>query len=69
MEQRKLRIKIEDLPKDLKISDEEMRKIMGGIDTVPLPESPVLKYYTSYNFGSYFSRYGQSGGGCGCGCG
>ena len=32
------RIKIEDLPKDLKISEKDMKMIRGGIDTVPLPE-------------------------------
>jgi hypothetical protein len=65
MEQRKLRIKIEDLPKDMKITPEEMKKILGGIDTVPLPESPIH----NYSLIPIWRRYGQSGGGCGCGCG
>jgi hypothetical protein len=68
MEQKKLRIKIKDLPKDMKVSREEMRKISGGIDTVPLPEKPAL--YITYRYPySPWSPYGQSGGGCGCGCG
>jgi len=37
---RKRRIKIEDLPKDLKVSREEMRKILGGTEIRPSPESP-----------------------------
>jgi hypothetical protein len=63
MEERKLRIKIEDLPKDMKITPEEMRKVLGGIDTVPLPEMPIYSYIPIWK------RFGQSGGGCGCGCG
>jgi hypothetical protein len=35
------RIKIQDLPKDMKISKDQMRKVLGGIDTAPLPEMPV----------------------------
>ena len=34
------RIKILDLPRDVKISQDEMRKVFAGIDTVPLPEMP-----------------------------
>jgi len=64
MEQKKLRIKIEDLPKDMKVSREEMRKIWGGIDTVPLPDRP-----TYFSFYPSWWRYRESGGGCGCGCG
>lgn len=36
------RIKIQDLPRDMKISQDEMRKVLGGIDTVPLPDMPSL---------------------------
>jgi len=36
------KIKILDLPRDLKISQDEMRKVLGGIDTVPLPDMPSL---------------------------
>ena len=31
------RIKIEDLPKDVEISKEEMRKVIGGSLPVPMP--------------------------------
>jgi hypothetical protein len=64
MEQKKLRIKIKDLPKDMKVTREEMRKVVGGIDTVPLPERSA--YLT---LASKWWLVGQSGGGCGCGCG
>jgi bacteriocin-like protein len=40
MKKKKERIKIRDLPKDTKITKKEMKKIIGGIDTVPLPEAP-----------------------------
>jgi hypothetical protein len=33
-----VRIKIKDLPKDKKISKEEMRRVLGGIGTWPTPE-------------------------------
>jgi len=36
------RIKIQDLPGDVKISQDEMKKVLGGIDTVPLPDMPSL---------------------------
>ncbi len=36
------RIKIQDLPRDLKISQAELKSVLGGIDTVPLPERPSL---------------------------
>jgi hypothetical protein len=32
------RIKIKDLPKNMKISRADLEKIRGGIETVPLPE-------------------------------
>jgi len=32
------RIRVNDLPKDMKVSKHEMKMILGGIDTVPLPE-------------------------------
>jgi hypothetical protein len=32
------RIKIKDLPKNMKISRADLEKIQGGIETVPLPE-------------------------------
>jgi|APFre7841882590_1041340.scaffolds.fasta_scaffold174897_1 hypothetical protein len=38
------RIKILDLPRDMKVSEAEMRKVMGGIDTVPLPDMPSLLF-------------------------
>jgi hypothetical protein len=60
MEQKKLRIKIKDLPKDMKVTREEMRRVVGGIGTV----QPA--YLT---LASKWLIYGQSGGGCGCGCG
>ena len=34
------RIKINDLPKDVKISKEEMKRVLGGIGTWPTPERP-----------------------------
>ncbi len=38
------RIKILDLPRDLKISQAELKNVLGGIDTVPLPEK---RYFLS----------------------
>lgn len=32
------RIKIKDLPRNMKINKADLEKIMGGIETVPLPE-------------------------------
>jgi hypothetical protein len=32
------RIKIQDLPRDMKISQGEMRKVMGGWDPIPMPD-------------------------------
>ena len=32
------RIKIKDLPKNMKISKAELENICGGIETIPLPE-------------------------------
>jgi hypothetical protein len=66
MADKKLRIEIKDLPKDMKVSREEMRKIMGGIGTWPTPEKPV--YYPIYRYPRWLPE-GESGGGCGCGCG
>lgn len=40
MTKRKTRIRIHDLPRDMKISREEMKKVLGGIGTWPTPESP-----------------------------
>ena len=37
------RIKIKDLPKDMKISKEEMKVIRGGFN--PQPEPPAYKVY------------------------
>jgi hypothetical protein len=55
-----------DLPKGMKVTREEMRKIMGGIGTWPTPEKTAG--YITYPYLTW-SPYGQSGGGCGCGCG
>jgi hypothetical protein len=41
MTQKRLRIEIRDIPKGMKITAEEMRKIMGGIGTWPTPERPL----------------------------
>ena len=38
------RIKISDLPKDMKISKVEMKKILGGVGTWPTPERPFIGY-------------------------
>jgi len=38
------RTRIENLPKDLTISKEEMRKVLGGIGTWPTPERPFLGF-------------------------
>jgi len=65
MPQKRLRIEIKDLPKDMKVSREEMRKIMGGIGTWPTPEKPV---YSSPLYPIWW-RYGKGGGDCSCGCG
>jgi len=40
-----IRIKIEDLPKDQKVSIEELRKILGGFN--PQPEPPRV-YFNPY---------------------
>ena len=37
------RVKIKDLPKDTKISKEEMRKVMGGTLPIPLPRLSYLQ--------------------------
>ena len=34
------RTRIEDLPKDVKISKGEMKRVLGGIGTWPTPEKP-----------------------------
>ena len=39
------RITIKDLPKNMKVTKEEMRNVMGGIGTWPTPEMPVADYY------------------------
>jgi hypothetical protein len=67
MAERKLRIEIKDLPKDAKISPEEMKKIMAGIGTWPTPERTL--YSSSLSYLSPIIRLAESGGGCGCGCG
>jgi len=52
------RIKILDLPVDVKISEDDMRRVWGGIDTVPLPEMPFrLRKETSYIFVPEFISY------------
>lgn len=38
------KIKIKDLPKDEKISEEEMRKVMGG--DLPIPIQRVSSFYS-----------------------
>lgn len=40
MAKKKTRIKIKDLPRDVKVSREEMKKVLGGIGTWPTPEIP-----------------------------
>jgi hypothetical protein len=42
------RIKILELPRDMKISQDEMKKVLGGIDTVPLPEMPSLLWKAAW---------------------
>ena len=37
------RIKIKDLPKDMKITKEEMKRIQGGISSEPVYFQPYLK--------------------------
>jgi hypothetical protein len=37
------RIKIKDLPKDMKITKEQMKRIQGGISSEPVYFSPNLK--------------------------
>ena len=37
-------IKINDLPKGMNISKAEMKGILGGGSTVPVPERPYLRY-------------------------
>ena len=54
------RIRIQDLPKDVKISRDEMGKVMGGVIMVPLPvpETPFRsKRETSYIFVPEFVSY------------
>ena len=54
------RIKIQDLPKDVKIRRDEMGKVMGGGIMVPLPvpETPFRsKRETSYIFVPEFVSY------------
>jgi len=41
------RIKIKDLPRDRKISKEEMKKVIGGFN--PQPEPPAKIYYFNPN--------------------
>lgn len=40
MDDKKVRIRIEDLPKNMKVSKDEMRKILGGGEAPPPPERP-----------------------------
>ena len=48
------KIKIEDLAKDVKISEEEMKKILGGVSPVPIPYQPSwyspIRISPSYRF-------------------
>lgn len=67
MTEGKLRIEIKDLPKNMKISREEMKRVMGGIGTWPTPEKTL--YTSTLYYLNPLSRYAESGGGCGCGCG
>ena len=39
------RVRIKDLAKEMEISKEEMRDVLGGIGTWPTPEMPMLDYY------------------------
>ena len=38
------RIKISDLPKDMKISKDEMKRVLGGGSTLPVPDMPYFRY-------------------------
>jgi len=38
------RFKINDLPKDLKISKDEMKRVRGGVGTWPTPERVYFSY-------------------------
>jgi hypothetical protein len=60
MAKKKTRIKIKDLPRDMKVSREEMKKVLGGAYTLP-----TFTTLSPFPKGTVF----QSGGGCGCGCG
>jgi hypothetical protein len=42
------RIKLLDLPGDMKIGQDEMKKVLGGIDTVPLPDMPSLLWKAAW---------------------
>ena len=38
------KLEIRDLQEYQELRTEEMEKVMGGIDTVPLPEKPISRY-------------------------
>ncbi len=42
------RIKIKDLPKDKKISREEMKKVLGGFNPQPDPPKELQSWTSSY---------------------
>ncbi len=48
------KIKIKDIPKDQKISKEEMRKVLGGFN--PQPEPPAR-----FGYSTQLNPYGASG--------
>ncbi len=53
------RIKLKDLPKNLKFSREEMRRIAGGAETVHLGKRTQICALYADEYGQAFIRFGD----------